>query len=294
MSTPVAQPRSSLHAAKAFFGRLYVSAFNRASYVAAATLLIGFLFVVVQVLPITGANVDAADKEGRRPLYLASRDGQLGEVERLLAKGADVNALYLARTGVRIGIVAAPPATGASDDEEEIANDWTPLHAASYNGHIGVVEALLSKGADIDAKEWKGWTALHRASIKGHTDVATALLAAGADVEAEDWNGWTPLHWASSRGSTSTVAALLANGADVNAKAKDGGTPLHRASDRHNANCVVSLLANGAKADTKNKEGDTPLKLAKRGHGDKIVKLLENTEPSTLDRGKKQNMDAVV
>jgi hypothetical protein len=30
---------------------------------------------------------------------------------------------------------------------------WTPLHNASNNGHLEVVEALLAKGADVEAKK---------------------------------------------------------------------------------------------------------------------------------------------
>ena len=30
---------------------------------------------------------------------------------------------------------------------------WTPLHIASHGGHLAVVEALLAKGADVEAKK---------------------------------------------------------------------------------------------------------------------------------------------
>jgi len=31
--------------------------------------------------------------------------------------------------------------------------DWTPLHFASNNGHLSVVEYLIAHGADINAKD---------------------------------------------------------------------------------------------------------------------------------------------
>ncbi len=40
-------------------------------------------------------------------------------------------------------------------------NGWTPLHNASKEGHLEVVEALLAKGADVQAKT----NAKHEASI---------------------------------------------------------------------------------------------------------------------------------
>lgn len=38
----------------------------------------------------------------------------------------------------------------ASDDE------WTPLNAASGNGHVEVVELILDKGADVTATDDDG------------------------------------------------------------------------------------------------------------------------------------------
>ncbi len=35
-------------------------------------------------------------------------------------------------------------------------NSWTPLHSASYNGHLEVMKYLKSVGADIHAKNNNG------------------------------------------------------------------------------------------------------------------------------------------
>jgi uncharacterized protein len=52
---------------------------------------------------------------------------------------------------------------------------------ASEKGHVDVVQALLAKGAEVNAKNNNGATALIWASIQGHVDVVQALLAKGAD-----------------------------------------------------------------------------------------------------------------
>src|SRR5205809_551446 len=55
------------------------------------------------------------------------------------------------------------------------------------------VEALLKKGAYVNAKDKTGWTALMGAARKGHSDTVRALLEKGAYANAKDNNGWTAL-----------------------------------------------------------------------------------------------------
>jgi ankyrin repeat protein len=52
---------------------------------------------------------------------------------------------------------------------------------ASGKGHLGVVQALLAKGADINAVANNGMTALKLTSNEGHPEVAQVLRSAGAE-----------------------------------------------------------------------------------------------------------------
>ena len=60
------------------------------------------------------------------------------------------------------------------------------LLVASGDGNFNMVSELLNKGAYVNAKNNSGETALIKASEKGHKDLVNLLLAKGAD-----WNART-------------------------------------------------------------------------------------------------------
>ena len=71
--------------------------------------------------------------------------------------------------------------------------DGTPLHLAAYGNSAGVVKALLTAGANIEAREEDGWTPLHAAARHSDSpDVVNALLAAGANPKALTFRVSTP------------------------------------------------------------------------------------------------------
>ena len=59
------------------------------------------------------------------------------------------------------------------------------LFLPARDGHTKEVKALISAGADVNAKAKNGTTALMAASYNGHTEIAQALIAARADVNAK-------------------------------------------------------------------------------------------------------------
>ena len=66
----------------------------------------------------------------------------------------------------------------------------TPLHLAADNGHKEIVELLIAKGADVNAKNKGGSTPLHEAKTK---EVGELLIVEGANVNAKNSLGRTPL-----------------------------------------------------------------------------------------------------
>ena len=88
----------------------------------------------------------------------------------------------------------------------------TPLHQAAYYNKIEAVAALISHGADVNAREVAGETPLMRASYQGHAKVVEALLDAGADKELKatsgGWKGKTALDMARRENKGGVVAIL--------------------------------------------------------------------------------------
>jgi len=56
----------------------------------------------------------------------------------------------------------------------------TPLHEACSTGQKDVVELLIAKGADMNAKNNKGQAALSLAKEQGHEEIVELLRKHGA------------------------------------------------------------------------------------------------------------------
>tara|TARA_R110001592_G_scaffold18816_14_gene77850 strand:+ start:53790 stop:54098 length:309 start_codon:yes stop_codon:yes gene_type:complete len=66
-----------------------------------------------------------------------------------------------------------------------------PLHAAAYNGHIDIINMLISSGANVNSTNRIGQTALHISAQYGYIDIVRSLLDAGADRTIRDNDGHT-------------------------------------------------------------------------------------------------------
>lgn len=153
----------------------------------------------------------------------------------------------------------------------------TPLHWAVVLGMKDIAELLLAKGADVNARDANGDISLYGAALMENKDAAELLLTKGADVNAKGLYGMTPLNrLVSSARHQEMVAWLLAKGADVNTKDDYWDTPLHRAVRDKNRDMTELLLAQGADMNAKNyPRGETPLDIAALGGQKDIVELLK-------------------
>ena len=101
----------------------------------------------------------------------------------------------------------------------------TPLMLAAFNGHTGIVEALIQAGADVNRRDEIGRTALMFASTGAFPETVQALIQNGAAVNINDHGErWTPLMWAAAEGHAEVVKVLLDAGADRHVQDVDDDT----------------------------------------------------------------------
>ncbi|WP_416149868.1 M48 family metallopeptidase [Salipaludibacillus sp. HK11] len=115
----------------------------------------------------TFGNDILEEPEGEHPpLILATIDGDIDEIERLVAEGADIEVMDI--------------------------EDSTPLIYAIYLDNLEVAEKLLELGANPNHEDLYG-TPLTIALEFGWLDMAILLYENGADVNQETYQGVSPL-----------------------------------------------------------------------------------------------------
>lgn len=213
-----------------------------------------------RLLVDAGADVNAIDGNGRRPLH-NSRSPAITSI--LLENGAS--------------------ATAVSTDGS------TPLHLACENmAHERVIELLLRHNADINAKRHlDGRTSLHNLLGRSYLPNLKNFLTYKPDLNAGDNFGNTPLHLAVQQYSSThqqfspeknIIQVLLDAGADPNKTNFNMETPIHMTRHTHyNAEVVLILVSGGANLEARDKLGHSVLlrSLVWKADTKSIRKLIE-------------------
>jgi len=226
-----------------------------------------------------GADVNAAQPDGTRPIHWAVYKVDYELLDALIAKKAKV----------------------------EVTNEFgsTPLAEAAKLADARMVRTLLDAGARPDTPNQDGETALMLAIKTGELPVVQMLVKAGANVNArETFHNQTALMWAAAapKNGGEMVKLLLAKDADVRPRALysdwesqitsepraqyrpvGGLTALLYAARGGCYACVRALNGAGADVNVPTPEGVTPLMIALDNDYNDVAKLL-------LDRGANPNL----
>ena len=111
---------------------------------------------------------------------------------------------------------------------------------------IAVVKDIIAKNPSIcNSKGKMGEISLHYAAFKGNKEMINLLIAKGADVNAKENDFKTPFHLAAFASDPEIAKLLISKGALINAKDKDGKTALYYARKSSNFAMVKFLVKNG-------------------------------------------------
>jgi ankyrin repeat protein len=231
-------------------------------------------------------HIGLSDDSQWTPLMLASREGHVACVKRLIAAGGDPSAfdadgytaLYHAAERGQVGVLAlllqlqpvddddltiALVRASASENPEAVklllkagadaargvSDGTTPLISAAREGRVENVDILVEAGAPLDGGYGggaAGSSPLMEACGYGELAVAKRLLERGADSETRDDSGRSALMYASIAGKGDLVSLLISFDCDVNAADAVGNTALRMACVAGDEGITRSLLAAGA------------------------------------------------
>lgn len=232
-------------------------------------------FLILIILLIINCAIHAAE------IHDAAENGDLETVKRLIGENPN--------------LLEAPDREGK-----------TPLHYAAAKGHLNVVEFLVSKGANVNARNSSGVTPLYLAKGFGRKEVVEFLTKHGGSVEiikpkpvtvkppakgvkpSGDIGGKSvavvspvptafPLIEAIKANNIEKVEILIKTDSNL-IKIPDNSsmTPIHHAAELGNVSIVELLAKNGADLNSKTDKGWTPLHFAvARSHTNVVRFLLE-------------------
>lgn len=198
-----------------------------------------------------GADVNSISDDGESLITSASWGGQWELVRFLGENGGNVNgmtgyrALGNAAYGGSLDTVKYLVEEGSCMETE--GEEATPLQRASAQGHLEIIQYLVTNGANVNTKNKYGYTALMEAAKSGSLEIVKFLVEKGADVDAKDRYSATALIRAAGQGHLEVVSFLVKKGACVNQRTTHGQSALSEAAQFDHQKVVQFLKSTGAK-----------------------------------------------
>lgn len=223
---------------------------------------------VVKLLLERGADPNVANRFGTTALHNACGPyGNLESARHLLEHGANPNPkdfsgnqpIHLACDKGRLEITQLLVSRGA-DIHARNGRGRTPLSsAAGFYPYPELVDFLIQQGADVNAVDDSGNSIV---AWCRHPAILKKLLRRGASVHTANWCKSTPLHDAAGdKNGLQRMKLLISHGANIHATDSDGYTPLHSAAVFGYLENVKLLVKHGANVHAKNKDGMTPAEI---------------------------------
>jgi len=229
-----------------------------------------------------GADIDAETYEGATALIFAVVNNRLAAVKSLLAHSPDVNKMTANNeTPLLISVKNQSPEIAEAlirgGAEIDLADKFgvTPLHYAAISGSFIMADLLLYYEADCNKKSNDGTTPLMASIWAGFSDITDLLFQSGANLEARDNNGFTPFLIASQNGDTMVMNLLLKEGVDLYEKNNYNYNALAVAIESNQKPAIELLLEKGDQWTSPDKEGVNPYTVASVFGRKDVIEMLE-------------------
>jgi ankyrin repeat protein len=236
----------------------------------------------VEKLLNRGADIEAETSEGATPLIFAVANNHLTTVKTILLHHPELNKMTLvSETPLLIAVknnnleIAEALIRAGADIDLDDRQNATPLHHATLNGNFYLTDLLLYYEADCNRKTIDGTTPLMAAIWAGHADIADLLIQYGANMEARDDGGFTPFLIAAQNGDTLLMNILSREGVNLYEKTNDNYNALDLAIGADSEAAVRLLLERGKDWVSPEKAGINPYRVAAAYGRKDLIKVLE-------------------
>jgi ankyrin repeat protein len=228
-----------------------------------------------------------AAQESRPAIYQAIINDSVAKVQAAIDSGADVNAVweqdtplcfalaYGDRWEVAKAIIQAPRVDvnkrGIYEDGFANTRERTPLLIAAEIGPTEIVDLLLKKGADINARDStngaplsQGNSPLILAAAMNRLDTVQRLLAhtKKPDILLREMEGKTAFWFAVANENLEMTKLLLSQGSKINLPDKSGASVLTTTVLHKKYEVLDFLIAKGVDINMADQSGSTPLMAA--------------------------------
>ncbi|KAM4836045.1 espin-like protein [Thomomys bottae] len=228
---------------------------------------------------------------------VASRDGDVATLERLLEAGAlgpgitDALGAGLVHHATRAGhldCVKFLVGRAKLPGNQRAHNGATPVHDAAATGNLAELCWLVRHGGcGLQDQDVSGVSPLHLAARFGHPTVVEWLLQEGHAATLETQEGALPLHHAAVSGDLTCLKLLMvAHSSGVNQRTRSGASPLYLACQEGHLHLAQFLVKDcGADVHLRALDGMSALHAAAaRGHYSLVVWLATFTDISLTAR----------
>lgn len=157
----------------------------------------------------------------------------------------------------------------------ELDNELFHVCSENRENCIEAARMLISRGANINAKNENSTTILHVAAQHDNYELVKFLIENGSNVNSLTTDGWTALHFAAQKGYSKIADLLIKSGINVDVQGlRYQRTALHYAADQGKTSVVQLIINAKGRTDLKDISGSTALEIATRKGHKEVVMLL--------------------